>query len=573
MPGHLFIAQGDLTRLACDAWLLPTGRTLQIRSHWLRAAPASLLRRVTASDDPEINVPSTHRTWYFEGRLNTPAGWEERENRTFDMTEWTTDRGWNRPWPTHIVVRGSWSREQQAEETVEGARQFVVEAARSLSGANPAYGRHRHLLALPVVGTGHGGGWASAGAILRRLVRVLQETLDGMDADIALMTFSPEQYTAAQHARLQVLGSGDQLAHWTSVPRELREVGKSLADQSARGRLVLFVGAGVSTGAGLPTWQGLLDGLADDATFDESEKAALSKLPAVDQARLIRDRLERSADRIGRAKPLADSICTRVCADRYSLSHALLANLSVSEVVTTNYDTLFEQASRDAGHPVAVLPYEPAVSQPRWLLKMHGCVTRPDDIVLTREDYLRYAERRGALAAIVQALLITRHMLFVGFSLNDDNFQRIVDEVRKVIRGGPGTASIEADPFGTALLLNPSKLLASLWRQDIDCVAVEPSNGPPSDTPTVNVTGVRHEESYSAAANQLEILLDFVLFQAKNNVGHLLDSRYADLLNDDEKALGALLRDLDRNASAAVKALPAWTLVADVLKAFGHEST
>jgi hypothetical protein len=573
MSGHLFITQGDLTRLACDAWLLPTGRTLQIRSHWLRAAPASLLRRVTGTDDPEVNVPSTHHTWYFEGRLKTPDGWEERENRTFDMMEWTTDREWNRPWPTHIVVRSSWSREQQSEETVEGARQFVVKAARSLAGKPPAYGRHRHLLALPVVGTGHGGGWASAGAILRRLVRVLQETLDGMDADVALMTFSPEQYAAAQHARLQVLGSGDQQAHWTSVSPELLTVGKSLADQSARGRLVLFIGAGVSSGAGLPTWQGLLDGLADDATFDDSEKAALKNLPAVDQARLIRDRLERTVDPVVGANPLADSICTRVSSNRYSLSHSLLSNLSVSEVVTTNYDTLFEQASRDAGHPVAVLPYEPVVNQPRWLLKMHGCVTRPDDIVLTREDYLRYAERRGALAAIVQALLITRHMLFVGFSLNDDNFQRIVDEVRKVIRGGPGTASTEAHPFGTALLLNPSALLASLWRQDIDCVAVEPSDVPTSDTQGASTTGVSPEESYSAAANQLEVLLDFALFQAKNNVGHLLDERYTDLLNDDEKALGALLRDLDRTASPAVKALPAWTLIADVLKAFGHETT
>jgi hypothetical protein len=26
----------------------------------------------------------------------------------------------------------------------------------------------------------------------------------------------------------------------------------------------------------------------------------------------------------------------------------------------------------------------------KWILKMHGCVTHPEDIVLTREDYIRY---------------------------------------------------------------------------------------------------------------------------------------------------------------------------------------
>ena len=31
-----------------------------------------------------------------------------------------------------------------------------------------------------------------------------------------------------------------------------------------------------------------------------------------------------------------------------------------------------------------------------------------------REDYIRYHERRQALAGIVQAFLITKHMLFIG---------------------------------------------------------------------------------------------------------------------------------------------------------------
>lgn len=40
---------------------------------------------------------------------------------------------------------------------------------------------------------------------------------------------------------------------------------------------------------------------------------------------------------------------------------------------------------------------------------------------------MRYSTNRSALSGIVQSLLITRHMLFVGFSLKDDNFHRIID--------------------------------------------------------------------------------------------------------------------------------------------------
>ena len=46
---------------------------------------------------------------------------------------------------------------------------------------------------------------------------------------------------------------------------------------------------------------------------------------------------------------------------------------------------MFELASRGAQLDVAVLPYAPAADCDRWLLKLHGCVTRPMDIVLTRE--------------------------------------------------------------------------------------------------------------------------------------------------------------------------------------------
>lgn len=65
-------------------------------------------------------------------------------------------------------------------------------------------------------------------------------------------------------------------------------------------------------------------------------------------------------------------------------------SLNVDSVVSTNYDTLFEDASRDAGKPCAVLPYQPSRDTARFVLKMHGDIHHVQDIVLTREDYLRY---------------------------------------------------------------------------------------------------------------------------------------------------------------------------------------
>jgi hypothetical protein len=249
-------------------------------------------------------------------------------------------------------------------------------------------------------------------------------------------------------------------------------------------------------------------------------------------------------------------------ADRYGLTHALLASLPVTETVTTNYDTLFERASRAAGYPTAILPYESTEGKRRWLLKMHGCVEHLDDIVLTREDFMRYAESRGALAAIVQAMLITHHMLFVGFSLRDDNFLRIADEVRKVMRRRTSDLAVGPRPFGTAFLLNPSALFQSLWRDDIACVGI--GDGPPDGAQDADQKAV-----INAAAIQLEILLDYVLFEANQNVGHLLDHRYDDLLSQDEALLKQHVLSLQSAATPAMRRLPAWAHVAELLTKLG----
>src|SRR5207244_10478713 len=120
-----------------------------------------------------------------------------------------------------------------------------------------------------------------------------------------------------------------------------------------------------------------------------------------------------------------------------ALGHALLAGLPVTEAVTTNYDRLFETAWESQGYEATVLPYRLHPGAGRWLLKLHGCVTHPEDIILTRHDLAGRDRRDAALAGVVQTMLITRHMLFVGFSLGDEGFYQIDDAARRAV-GRPG---------------------------------------------------------------------------------------------------------------------------------------
>lgn len=568
MPGHLFIVQGDLTQVACDAWLLPTSRTLWVEEHWLDGLPvlkANGKRRLTRPGKRPRRAVYT-----FRHTVERPEDWDTGETRTVRVNPSWLPREYPSVWLTRMAVEDWRTAREKSRWFADGARQFVENAsaaliAQSAAPPNDDYRlrRLKPLLALPVVGTGEGGGSEEAGSVLHELIRVLSETISDIDADVVLVAYRREQFAAAQHARreyLRKVGSD----HWIGLPNRLRSVARSLATHSARNDLVLFLGAGVSVGAGLPDWGTLLGRLADEVGLSEAVRQDLANLPHVDQARYIQNRLEHPPD--GAApRSFTEATSAIVKSDRYGLTHALLANLNCRECVTTNYDTLFEAASADAGRESAVLPYESAVGAQRWLLKLHGCVKHAEDIVLTREDYLRYRDQRGALAGIVQALLITRHMLFIGFSLTDENFHHIIDDVRKVARL-PVAVDGTARParFGTALLLDPSPLVADLWREDIACVSIADER---LVTPVPEPAG--GDDRLLSAAHRLEVMLDFMLYHANQNVSHVLDRRYDGLLSEPEQALNRLVLNLAREANDEMRGLPAWRPVARMLEELG----
>lgn len=510
MAGHVFIVHGDLRRLTCDAWLMPCDSHALPLPHWY-GEPEPLPR--------EFRWPEPPRDWSDEGR------------RVLQVPGWPAER------PTAYLTNVGIGPGTPLSWFVEGARQFLDVVGRDLGGRPARHARVRPLVALPIVGTGQGGGYREAGQIVCDLLPVLYEAAARYELDVALVTNEAAPFAAAQAQRRRAVPDP-----WPTLDPELRLESRRLADLASRGELVLFLGAGVSRSAGLPLWMELLHELAEEVGLDV-EAIGLRRLNPLDWAQLIEGRM-------GGTKALGDAVARRLSQSHYGLSHALLAALPVEEVVTTNYDRLFELASEATGRRTAVLPYETAADCERWLLKMHGCVREPGKIVLTRAAYLRYADNRAALAAIVQALLITRHMLFLGFSLDDDNFHQIIDAVRKAV----GAGRARPEPFGTCLSLVREEVVEELWRDDLRWVAVGGAGPRTMD-----------------AGRQLEIFLDHTLAQT-SSTRHLMDPRFDVVLSQPERdlrdALGRFLVEIDR-LGPAVRATPAWAHLERATRALG----
>jgi hypothetical protein len=478
MPGHLFVVQGDVRKIASAAWLLPCDLRGTVSPGWL-------------DDDPEL--------------LARVDGFRPRAVATFEAGRRVARLpGDERP---HVWMVDTGGYHEMAESWyAEGLAEFVR------SVADDAAATRTKPAVVPFVGAGLGGKALDRGTLLPTLLETLADAAHRLDVDVAFVTRDRPVFGAAQAFRRR-----DPNRYWPTRSDRLTDVADRVAEQAASGSLVAFLGAGTSHDAGLPDWNELLGRLAAMASLGGPSTDELAKLNPVDQAMILEKRL-------GGAAGLRERIVELVADGTYTLTHALLAGLPATEFVTTNYDELFERAADAAGMPVVALPYEPVTSsRQRWLLKLHGTVGSPSDIVLTREDYLRYPDRRGALAALVQALLITRHMLFVGFSLRDDNFHRIVDDVRKAL----GNRGPDPKPFGTALMVDAHSFTHELWSGDLDIVALDEA--------------------------EVRVLLDRVLAMSSTLSEFLLDDSFAGFLTTEEAQLKSLLRPLERALSDGLR--------------------
>lgn len=192
-------------------------------------------------------------------------------------------------------------------------------------------------------------------------------------------------------------------------------------------RAALFVGAGVSRGAGYVDWKLLLREIANDLGLDVDRE---SDLVAVAQYH--------ENDRRGRQQLNQKLIDEFLEDNELTESHRLIATLPLRTVWTTNYDDLIERSFGDEGKRVDVKRRKNdfATSKSRsdvTVYKMHGDRTDPAEAVLTRNDYETFNNKREVFTIALKADLTEKSFLFVGFSFADPNVMYLLSRVRQLL--------------------------------------------------------------------------------------------------------------------------------------------
>ncbi len=518
--GHLFVLLGKIGGVVADAAVIPTDRDFTVEHYWSGVTGKS--------------VEDMRRNW-------RPSDWAKRGYATAPKAHqfWFLD-----------VTRDS-NRDDTAQTRLVEMLDHIARWLRGRAAKSPK--RVRPLVLIPVIGVGQGGESHHRGRVIGDLLANCSQFVASHAVDVALVTPNRSVHGALQHARRR-----DPDRYFPDLALEVDEKPASreaalgtvrdLAEQARRHSLSLLLGAGASVPAGLPSWDELLDEIAG-STLTKEDRAILGHLDAAQFLQQAEDGFQNKvAEIIRRHKTPAPS-------------HLLLAALGCRQAITTNYDTLYEDASNDVPDPsatgkvVAVLPHSYPGPDQRWLLKMHGTVTKPESIVLTRAQFAGYDAASRPAGSVLQAVLLTSHLLVVGTSMTDDNVLRLVHEVleyRKNNAEDVGTS--EPLRLGTVLDVSGSPLRRRLHGRAFRwCVL-----------PGENV---------SERAINLEILLDAVSAFAADDTSWLLDRRFADLLTNGAGSSGqetaGRLRDLVRSLPQT----PEWAELRKALAAFGASAT
>lgn len=193
-----------------------------------------------------------------------------------------------------------------------------------------------------------------------------------------------------------------------------------IKDEIENQRLVVFIGAGCSVDAGLPSWSSLLKNICNKFKICCCEENPLK----------LADEIEKV---LGKVK-FREEICKNIKPHPNTESNLQnnIARLPVNLFITSNYDGLFEKSLDKLGEKDVIRLDGDLVSirpKIKTLVKIHGDKDSPTTLIITEEDYRKYSSNHKPFWDYLKHICTGKTLLMIGVSFDDPNLQRVNDYI------------------------------------------------------------------------------------------------------------------------------------------------
>jgi len=200
-------------------------------------------------------------------------------------------------------------------------------------------------------------------------------------------------------------------------------------------KVALFIGSGFSLEAGAPSVKDLCKSILQRIELaDNDKKEKLKKLPLDELSEYF---VEEECG--GSRNELISLLQEKFSFERKSMvDHEMLAKIPhLKRIFTTNYDTLLEDSYPPKKTLVVRDNKQCAYENdfPYIIYKVHGDFYDPDSIVITKKDYEHFFDikRSPLLVDKIRSEFTSKHILFIGYSLQDSNIIKIIKFIKRCI--------------------------------------------------------------------------------------------------------------------------------------------
>lgn len=110
-----------------------------------------------------------------------------------------------------------------------------------------------------------------------------------------------------------------------------------------------------------------------------------------------------------------------------------LKNINPYAIITTNYDglldSLFPNYTPVIGQEILRANYA-SIGE---IIKIHGCSSNPESIVLTQKDYEHFSSKKKYLSAKLLTFFAEHPLIIMGYSAQDPNIRSILSDIDEIL--------------------------------------------------------------------------------------------------------------------------------------------
>lgn len=210
------------------------------------------------------------------------------------------------------------------------------------------------------------------------------------------------------------------------------ELSRDLLSKILSGRVALFAGAGISTESRNVFKHTFYETVANELQVDATGVSFPEMMDKMCQEPDGRYKM------IGLLKERFDTIESfpELYRGATRFHHKQGALRTIDTIITTNWDTYFEDVCK-------ATPFVTDADLAFWddadrrVLKIHGSIRSYGSLVATSDDYKKCQKKlkSGIIGSVLKSMLATKTVLFIGYSMNDSDFQYIFNFVKQQMEG------------------------------------------------------------------------------------------------------------------------------------------